>query len=145
MIKKRTLKLCLARIKTVKLKSRSTVPAVQSFQSGCCNFLRFPLLLHEGALEYNHSVNNNAKDSSVTVSFFFFFCGLISHLIGIQRLNCQIFKSECWRLDVTWLCKIIPIHDYQRWITDAPSPLFIEGRGRLYTGYVWIVSANNKT
>ena len=39
-----------AKIKTVKLKSCSTVPAVQSFQSDCHNFLRFPLLLHEGAV-----------------------------------------------------------------------------------------------
>ena len=32
------------------------------------------------------------------------------------------------------LCKVIPIHDYQPWITDARSPIFTEERDSLYTG-----------
>ena len=43
-------KIMFVSIKTVKLKSRSAVPAVQSFQSGCHNFLKVPLLLHVGAV-----------------------------------------------------------------------------------------------
>ena len=46
--------------KTIKLKSRLTVPAVQSFQSNFHNFLRFALLLHEGA------VTNRAEMQQIT-------------------------------------------------------------------------------
>ena len=60
MIKKRTLKLSLFRQKTIKLKSRLTVPAVQSFQSSFHNFLRFAFLLHEGA------VTNRAEMQQIT-------------------------------------------------------------------------------